>query len=124
MERENILKAKSRLFGIRITKMTTYFIKSTPYAIHPLFTQILKSGTSISANVCESEFGESPDDFRHKLKIALKEASETENWIEILHKSGYLNNVQYNSIIVDCKELIKLLTASINTINKKTKSIY
>lgn len=52
------------------------------------------------------------------LKITLKEANETEYWIEILHKSEYINDEQYDSIIVDCKEIIKLLIASINTLNK------
>ena len=119
MKTDNVLKDKSLVFGIRITRLSKYFIKKTSIAEHPVFTQILKSGTSIGANIRESEFGESIDDFKHKLKIALKEANETEYWIEILHKSDYMNDHQYNSIIADCKELIKLLTASINTLNKK-----
>jgi four helix bundle protein len=118
MKTDNALKDKSLAFGIRITRLSKYFIKQTSSAEHPIFTQILKSGTSIGANIRESEFGESSDDFKHKLKIALKEANETEYWIEILHKSEYINDEQYDSIIVDCKEIIKLLIASINTLNK------
>lgn len=117
--KNNILKDKSLAFGIRIAKLSRYFIQHTTIAEHPMITQILKSGTSIGANVREAEFGESTDDFKHKLKIALKEANETEYWIELLHQSEYLNQVQYDSMIVDCKELIKLLTSSINTMNKK-----
>ncbi|MBR5644625.1 MAG: four helix bundle protein [Salinivirgaceae bacterium] len=119
MKTDNVLKDKSLKFGIRIVKLSKHFIGQTTIAEHPLFTQILKSGTSIGANVRESEFGESKDDFKHKLKIALKEANETEYWIEILHEGEYLNDSQYDSIIVDCRELIKLLTASVNTLNNK-----
>jgi four helix bundle protein len=119
MKECNILKEKSRLFGIRITKMARFLVNNEPIAIHPMFTQVLKSGTSIGANIGEAEFGESKEDFKHKLKIALKEANETEYWIEILHKSNYLTNEQYASIIFDCKEIIKLLIASINTLNNK-----
>ena len=55
---------------------------------------------------------------RHKLKIALKETNETEYWIEILYRSNILNETQYSSIIGDCKELLKLLIASVNTLNQ------
>ena len=119
MKSNNTLKDKSLKFGIRIAKLTKHFIRQTSIAEYPLFTQVLKSGTSIGANVREAEFGESKDDFKHKLKIALKEANETEYWIEILHKGEYLNDSQYDSIIVDCRELIKLLTSSVNTLNNK-----
>ena len=119
MKDDNILKEKSLAFGIRIVRLAKYFIRKTSVAEQPIFTQILKSGTSIGANIRESEFGESTDDFKHKLKIALKEANETEYWIEILHSGEYMSDDQYESIIVDCKELIKLLTSSINTLNKK-----
>ena len=118
MKTDNVLKDKSLMFGIRIVRLSKYFIRQTSIAEHPVFTQILKSGTSIGANIRESEFGESVEDFKHKLKIALKEANETEYWIEILHQSEYINDEQYDSIIVDCKEIIKLLIASINTLNK------
>jgi len=117
MKTDNLLKDKSLKFGIRIVRMSRHFIKQTSVAEHPVFTQILKSGTSIGANIRESEFAESKEDFKHKLKIALKEANETEYWIEILHKGKYLDDKEYESIIVDCRELIKLLTASVNTLN-------
>jgi len=118
MKENNVLKVKSLTFGIRITKLTNYFIKNTPIAVHPIFTQILKSGTSIGANIREAEFGESKEDLKHKLKIALKEANESEYWIEIIFNGGFLSEAEYKSIIADCTELIKLLTASINTLNK------
>ena len=93
-----------------------------PIAYHSLFSQILKSGTSIGANIKEAEFAESKEDMRHKLKIALKETNETEYWIEIFYRSNILNETQYSSIIGDCKELLKLLIASVNTINTNQRT--
>ncbi len=78
---------------------------------------MLRSGTSIGANIKESVYGQSRADFHTKLTIALKETSETEYWLELLFETGYLTNEEFNSIISDCKELLKLLTA----ITKKTK---
>ena len=88
--RDNVLKEKGRAFGIRVSKMVSYLVKGNPISVHPVFTQILKSGTSIGANICESEFAESTDDFKHKLKIALKEANESEYWLDILHESEFI----------------------------------
>ena len=83
----------------------------------PICSQVLKSGTSIGANIREAEFAESKEDFKHKLKIALKEANETEYWLDILYAGEYIGENQYNGMIFDCKELIKILTAIINTLN-------
>ncbi len=77
--------------------------------------QILRSGTSIGANIRESVYGESKADFVHKLRIALKEASETEYWLELLHETNYIEEKEYKSLVEDCVELIKLLTAIIKT---------
>ena len=119
MKEDNVLKDKSLAFGIRISKLANHLVKTYSYAHQVLCSQILRSGTSIGANVREGEYAESKEDMRHKFKIALKEANETEYWIELLHESGMLNAAEYNSIIFDCKELIKLLTASVNTLNKQ-----
>ena len=117
MKNDNIVKKKSTDFAVRIMKMVKYLIKEIPFAEHPICTQLLKSGTSIGANVREAEHAESTDDFIHKLKIALKEANETEYWIELFYKSDYITLAQYNSLNTDCAELNKLLI----TIIKKTK---
>ena len=73
--------------------------------------QLLKSGTSIGANVREGEMGQSTPDFYAKLSIALKEANETDYWLDILHETDYLSGKEYESIAADCKELIFILTA-------------
>ena len=73
--------------------------------------QVLRSGTSIGANVKEALRGQSRADFRAKMNIALKEASETEYWLELLHESDYISEEQYQSIIADNIEIIKILTS-------------
>lgn len=120
MKDGNVVKDKSLIFGIRIVNMVRHLLKQTTYAEHPIFSQVLKSGTSIGANICESESAESTDDFRHKLKISLKEAHETIYWLKILHGAGYLNDDEYVSMKGDCEEIIKLLVAIINTLNNNT----
>ena len=83
-----------------------------------LSKQILRSGTSIGANVKEAEFGQSNSDFIHKMSIALKEANETDYWLSILHDTDYINTDLYQSLQNDCKELIAILVASLKTLKK------
>ncbi len=78
----------------------------------------MKSGTSIGANVKEAIRAQSKADFYAKLNISLKEASETEYWLELLFESGYITKEQFESIYNDCQELIKILTAITKTQNK------
>ena len=73
--------------------------------------QVLRSGTSIGANVKEALRGQIKADFRAKMNIALKEASETEYWLELLHESDYITEEQFQSIIADNIEIIKILTS-------------
>ena len=75
-----------------------------------LSKQVVRSGTSIGANIKEALRGQSRPDFRAKMNIALKEASETEYWLELLYESEYIDETSYNSIIEDNRELIKILT--------------
>lgn len=119
---DNILHRKSRNFAVRIVKMVAYYEKTLSYTYSPMLQQILKSGTSIGANIRESQYAESPEDFIHKLKIALKEANETDFWLEVFHESGILTDELYNDILVDCKELIKLLIAIINKTNSNQQN--
>ena len=77
--------------------------------------QLLKSGTSIGANVEESVGGSSRKDFVYKLEIAYKEARETRYWLRLLKESGLLENKLADSFIIDCEEIIKILTAILNS---------
>ena len=86
------------------------------WQLRTIYKQVLRSGTSISANVHESEFAQSSSDFISKLHIALKEANETMNWINLLHDTSFLSDTEFNSMADDCSELIALLVASIKTV--------
>ena len=83
--------------------------------------QILRSGTSIGANVRESRRAQSTPDFINKLYIALKEADETSYWLELLHETGFITNEMFNSIYADCEEILKLLTSIIKTTQENAK---
>ena len=112
--KDNVIHAKSRNFAVRIVKMVAFYENSLSYTYRPMLQQVLKSGTSVGANIKESQYAESQEDFIHKLRISLKEANETEFWLEVLHESEILSTDLYDSMIIDCKELIKLLIAIIN----------
>ena len=77
--------------------------------------QLMRSGTSIGAMICEAAFAESKNDFVHKMAIAQKEINETLYWLELLTSSKYLNTKQFESINTDAVEIIKLITTSIKT---------
>jgi len=83
--------------------------------------QILRSGTSIGANVREARRAQSTPDFISKLYVALKEADETSYWLELLHETGFITDEMFNSIYADCEELLKLLTSIIKTTQENTK---
>ena len=111
------LHTKSYLFAVRIVKMFLHFTEND-WKPQTIYKQVLRSGTSISANVHESEFAQSPSDFASKLHIALKEANETMNWLNLLHDTGYLGENAFESMASDCSEVIALLVSSIKTIKK------
>jgi four helix bundle protein len=121
--KSNILKEKSFGFAVRIVKLSQMLIKEKKEFV--IGKQIIRSGSSIGAMVREAEYAESKADFVHKMNIALKEANETEYWLDILFKTGYLQELLYNSLKQDIKELLKLLISTIKTtksnINNKTK---
>ena len=81
--------------------------------------QLLRAGTSIGANTRESKNAQSSPDFISKLNIALKEADETEYWLDLIYKTGYIDDKIYNSLNDDCVEIIKMLTAIIKTLKRK-----
>lgn len=112
--KKNIVKDKSFAFSLRIIKLFKFLQNEKEYIMSK---QLLRSATSVGALVREAEQAESKADFIHKLAIALKEANETEYWLELLFKSDYINEKQFNSLITDCSELLKLLTSII----KKSK---
>ena len=109
----NAIEEKSFQFAVRIVKLCKYLQENKKEYI--LSKQLMRSGTSIGANIMESQQAQSRPDFVSKLNIALKEASETDYWLRLLQATDYLTDSEYSSIIADCKELEKLLTAIIKT---------
>ena len=114
--KENVIKEKSFLFAIEIVSLYKVLAERKEFV---LSKQLLRSGTSIGANVRESEHAQSKADFIHKLSIALKEANETEYWIDLLFETKYLSQTEFDIIKPKIVELLKLLTSIINT--SKTK---
>lgn len=108
---EDIKVTKSLAFAKRIVKLCQ-FIEGK--RVEEMRHQIFKSGTSVYANVSESVYAQSTADFVNKLSIALKEARETEGWLDLLHAGNYIDDRSYNSINGDCVEIIKILTTIIN----------
>lgn len=119
MNTENIIVDKSKSFAVRIVNLYKYLCDEKKEFV--LSKQLLRSGTSIGANVKEAIRGQSKDDFIHKMNISLKEASESEYWIELLFETDYITEQQFDSIISDCRELIKILTSIIKTSRKEGK---
>ena len=114
----DILSTKSFSFSLRIIKLHQYMQKEHKEFV--LSRQVLRSGTAIGAMIRESKYAQSKADFLNKLMIALKEANETKYWLELLHKSNYIDRSMYASIEPDINELLKLLVSSTKTA-KKTK---
>ena len=120
MKRDNIIAEKTKKFAIRIIRLYQHLNGKYKGSIDVLFRQLLKSGTSIGANVHEGVRAQSKNDFESKMNIALKEASETDFWLEIFTETDYLTKEEYASINGDCVEIIKILTSILNT-SKKDK---
>ena len=81
--------------------------------------QLLRSGTSIGANIAEAQNAQSRADFQSKLNIALKEATETKYWLKLLTATEYLTNAEFDSIISDCDEIERILSTSVKTLKEK-----
>jgi four helix bundle protein len=108
-----MIKNKSFNFAIRIVNLSRHLTETKREFV--LSRQLLRSGTAIGALVRESEHAESKADFIHKLSISLKEANETDYWLDLLNKSDYLKREEYESIKTDIDEILKLLVSIIKT---------
>ena len=107
------LERKSFLFSVRVVKLARYLREEKKEFI--LSKQLIRAGTSIGANIVESQQAQSRADFISKLSIALKEACETNYWLRLLQATDYLTESEFTSIITDCRELEKILTSIIKT---------
>ena len=114
--KESIVESKSFDFAVRIVKLYQYLCEEKNEYV--LSKQLLRCGTSVGANVSEAERGQSKPDFYSKMAIALKEASETQFWIRLLHATEYLNDKEYSSLNSDINEIIAILVAIGNSKDK------
>ena len=115
MEQENTVKSKSRQFAIDIIYLYKDLVENKKEYV--LSKQVLRSGTSIGANVVEAEAGISKRDFLAKMYISLKECCETEFWLDIMHETQYIEENSFNNLMPKCLELKKML----GSITKSTK---
>ncbi len=113
---ETALQKKSKAFAVRIIRMYQYLCDEKHEYV--LSKQVLRSGTSIGANVREVKRAQTTPDFYAKLFIALKEAEETEYWLDLLVETDYISKELFDSIYEDNEEIIKLLVSSTKTIKE------
>lgn len=116
---DNLIVDKTKQFAIRIVNLYKFLCDEKHEYV--LSKQLLRSGTSIGANVREGIRGQSTSDFGMKMNIVLKEASETEYWLEILHETVFLTEQQFSSIYADCVEVNKILNSIVKTTYEKIK---
>ena len=117
-ERQYLIE-KSIAFAARIIKLNQYLVQTKKESV--ISKQIVRSGTSIGANINEANYGHSRADFISKLHIALKEAAETEYWLRLLQMSEYISDDLSASLLQDCLEIKRILVASINTAKSSEK---
>ena len=111
--KENILVDMSIAFAAKIVKLHQHLIRHKKETV--ISKQIVRSGTSIGANINEANYGQSKADFISKMHIALKETAETEYWIKLLHLSEYIDAELCDALLGDCLDIKRMLIASINT---------
>ncbi|HPN84976.1 MAG TPA: four helix bundle protein [Victivallales bacterium] len=108
MRTENIIQEKSYAFAVRIVKLSQYFSKDKKEYV--LSRQLLKSGTSVGANVEEGIGGQSKSDFVSKMSIAYKEVRETSYWLRLMRDTGYLSKPEFDDIYTDADELCRIVS--------------
>ena len=113
MKTGNVIQDKSYKFALRIIKLNKYLVDN--FREYNISRQILRSGTSVGANIEEAIGGTTKKDFKHKLSISYREARETHYWIRLLRDSKYINLDQAESLLNDCDEILKILGSIIKT---------
>ena len=117
MKESNVLLDKSLKFAARIVRLYQYLTKEKKESV--ISKQIIRSGTSIDANANEAVYGVSKAEFIAKLQISLKETAETEYWLRLLVMSEYLTDAEGESLLSECLEIKRILTATLNTAKNK-----
>ena len=117
VKQESLINTKSYAFALEVIKIYKYLINEKKEYV--LSKQLLRSGTSIGANINEAISGQSKRDFVHKLSIALKEARETLYWLKLLADSGYIELQNFSTLSGSCEEIIRILSSIILTTKEK-----
>ena len=107
--KENVIVKKSFAFSVRVVNLYRYLSEQKKEYV--ISKQIYKSGTSIGANIAEAQRAQSTADFVAKMKIALKEADETQYWLQLLHETNYITDKEFTSVHDDLVEILKILSA-------------
>ena len=119
MEANTSIVEKTYQFAIRIVAICRYLTTDAPVKDFILSKQLLRSGTSIGANVEEAQHPQSLPDFISKMSISLKETRETSYWLRLLHDTGYLTDEQVQPLLDECHDILHILIAIVNTANRK-----
>ena len=117
---ESIMLDKAKDFAVEIINMCKDIKETKRESV--LTNQLMRSGTSIGANIYESKYAHGTADFISKMQIALKECYESEYWLELLNRTGYIDDETYKSIINACGQIRRMLISSINTVKEKTNN--
>lgn len=120
MENET-LRVKSKRFSVRVIRMYKYLCEEKREYV--LSKQVLRSGTSIGANIAESAYAISRKDFLSKIYIALKECAETIYWLELLYETDYISEAEYRSNRSDCNDMFFMLQATTKTMTSRLKRV-
>ena len=114
---ESIMLDKAKDFAVEIINVCKTIKETKRESV--LTNQLMRSGTSIGANIHESKYAHGTADFIAKMQIALKECYESEYWLELLNRTGYLSDEQYKIILNECGQIRRMLISSINTVKNK-----
>ena len=120
---KSVLVLKSEAFSGRIVKMIRYLNDNSDRVLSPLYNQVLRSGTSIAANIGEAQYAQSRADFITKLHIAAKEANETRKWLKNLLDGNVITIEQYKSMDNDCNEILSTLVSSLKTSKRNAQIV-
>ena len=120
--KDSILANKAMDFAVKIVELHKELVYKKKE--REMAGQIKRSGTAIGALLCEAKFAESSADFVHKMRIALKECHETDYWLNLLHRTNYIDGNQYKDFETQNTELRKMLISSINTVKNKEEEMH
>ena len=116
---ESIMLDKAKDFAVEIINMCKNIKEAKRESV--LTNQLMRSGTSIGANIHESKYAHGTADFISKMQISLKECYESEYWLGLLNRTGYIDDEKYKKILNDCGQIRKMLISSINTVKENSQ---